>query len=270
MDISIKISNGMDLPGRIFKPTGETKKVIVLIHGLGEHFGRYEDWSGRFTNLGIAVVGVDLPGHGKAPGKRGHIRNYHIYNDMIDSVASFAYKEFGDIPMGIYGHSLGGNIALNYILTNTMGFKFAVITSPWLVLVQQPSKALLAFARIANRIVPGMLQPNGLNIDHISRVSEVNDTYSKDNLNHDRISVRLACEAMDAADRIIDTGDNIGIPVLIMHGSDDKICSPEGSKLFAEGKTNVKLKLWDGAYHELHNEDFNNDVFEYISKWIEN
>ncbi len=268
MDISIRISSGMQLPGKIYKPAGETKKVMLLIHGLGDHFDRYIDWSERFAKEGVAVVGVDLPGHGRAPGKKGHIKNYHVYNDVIDCLAEKARKEFGNLPMGIYGHSLGGNIVLNYLLTNTWGFKFSIITSPWLILAQQPPKVLMAIARLANVIAPGLLQPNGLNADHITTVEEVNTKYSNDPLAHDRVSVRLACEALDAAQRILDTGSGIDIPVLVLHGTEDMICSPEGSKKFADGKSNVELKLWDGGYHELQNESFNDKVFDYINLWL--
>jgi len=258
----------MELPGRIYKPEGDIKKLMLLTHGLGDHFDRYAGWSERFAKEGVAVIGVDLPGHGKAPGKRGHIRNYHVYNDVIDCLAEKASKEFGNQPMGIYGHSLGGNIVLNYLLTNAFGFSFSIITSPWIKLVQEPPKALLAFARVANILAPGLLQPNGLNPDHISTVDKVNSEYRDDDLAHDRISVRLACEAMDAGKRILDTGSGIDIPVLVLHGSDDMICSPEGSIAFAEGKSNVDLKLWDGGYHELQNEAFNDKVFYYINKWL--
>ena len=256
------------LTGDIWQESDNHSRVIILLHGLGDHFGRYEAWSKRFNALDTAVIGVDLPGHGRSPGKRGHVDSYHVYNEIIDRLASFARSRYGQVSLGLYGHSLGGNIALNYLLTNSSGFTFSVITSPWIKLVNEPPPAMLMAARFMNHLVPRLLQPNGLKLEHISRAPDVNEKYSSDPLVHDRISVRLAVEAMKAADRILDAGDNINIPVLIVHGSDDMITSTAGSSTFSQGKENVSLKIWDRGYHELQNEAFNDEVFEYIAGWL--
>lgn len=269
MEINIQLNRDMEVPGFISKPEGEVKKVILLIHGLGEHSARYKDWAAGFAAEGFAVVAADLPGHGVAPGRKGHIESYQVYNNLIDNMADLASAEFPGIKTGIYGHSLGGNISLNYLLTNLSGLDFAVITSPWLILGNKPSGLKMAMARVLNCLVPKLLLANGLNRSHISHVEDVTRKYSEDPLVHDRISVRLGVEASEAAERILETGSLIDIPVLLLHGSDDLICSPEGSVSLASDKDNFELKIFKDGYHELHNESFRDDVFTYIAKWLD-
>lgn len=268
MEFSIEVSRGIKLVGDIYVPESKVSRIIVLIHGLGEHYARYSDWSARFVDKGFAVVGIDLPGHGRSEGKRGHIKDFHEYNQIIESVAKFAFSKFGELPIGLYGHSLGGNIILNYLLTNIFGFDFGIATSSWLELESPPSKGTLAIARVVNYVLPSILQPSGLHIEDISRSEEVNKKYENDPLIHGKISVRLGIEASDAAIRILDTGDVIDIPVLLLHGTDDRITAPKGSSRLAEMNTNISLKLWKDGYHELHNDTANTEVFEYIYSWI--
>ena len=173
MEFKLDTGNGTELTGDIYEKETEPTRVLLLIHGLGDHFGRYSHWATWFAEEGIAVIGIDLPGHGRSPGRRGHINSYHTYNSIIESLAKFAVKRYGDKPVGLYGHSLGGNIVLNYLLTNSFGFDFAVATSSWLKLVSAPSKATMAVARVVNRVFPTVLQANGLKLEHISRAEDV-------------------------------------------------------------------------------------------------
>jgi alpha-beta hydrolase superfamily lysophospholipase len=118
------------------------------------------------------------------------------------------------------------------------------------------------------KLIPGLIQQSGLNINHISHDKTVVEKYKADPLVHDKVSVRLFAGALTAAKNSLTHASELKIPVLILHGSDDMITSPEGSREFA-GKTNmVKLKIWDGGYHELHNEPFKDEVFKYIIDWI--
>ncbi len=268
MEFKLDTGKGLILTGDIYDAVAEPSKVIVMVHGLGDHFGRYSHWARFFAEKEIAVVGIDLPGHGRSPGRRGHIRSYYDYNSIIESLAKFARNRYGDKPIGLYGHSLGGNITLNYLLTNSSGFDFAIATSSWLQLVSAPSRSTLAAARIVSVLFPGFLQANGLHLEHISRAEDVNEKYKSDPLVHDRISVRLAIEATNAAKRILETGSRINIPVLLLHGKDDMITSNKGSSQLAEINDNITLKLWDDGYHELHNESFSDKVFDYIYNWL--
>jgi alpha-beta hydrolase superfamily lysophospholipase len=269
MDIQFKLSNGQMLRGVIKSPGENLWAGIILVHGIGEHIQRYSHWMEKFNEKGVGFVGVDLPGHGKSDGKRGNLNSYSLTDEMIDFLIAEHKKTFPSIPVFIYGHSLGGGIVLQYLLKKNPNINGAVITSPALRLAFQPSKAKLLLARIMKNMLPSLIQPSGLNAVHLTHDQKVVDAYITDPLVHDKISVGLFQSMTSAADYSLTSAGDLKIPVLIMHGSDDLIISPQGSRDFASKTKMAELKIWDGGYHELHNEIFKDDVFSYIVNWIE-
>ncbi len=269
MDFNIRLNNGLVLKGIIQSPGENTRAVIIMVHGIGEHIQRYANWAGLFSNEGIGFAGLDLPGHGRSDGRRGHIKNFDWLDEMIDILLKTCYQTFPGIPVYIYGHSLGGGVVLNYILRKSPKVKGAIVTSPWLRLAFEPPKAKVIMASVTRLILPGLVQPAGLIVNQISHDGNVVEKYKSDPLVHDKISVGLFYSAMNAAKYSLAHASELKIPTLLIHGSDDLICSPEASKEFA-GKTDmVELKIWDGGYHELHNEPFKEEVFRYILNWID-
>jgi acylglycerol lipase len=268
MDFNIKLSNGQVLKGMIQSPGENTKAVIVLVHGLGEHIQRYSYWADLFRNEGIAFTGIDLPGHGRSDGRRGNIKNYKLLEEMINILLNSCQKTFPGIPVYLYGHSLGGGIVLDYLLRVNPRIKGAIVTSPWLRLSFEPPRIKVIMASVMKNLVPGLLQPSGLNVNHISHDADVIEKYKTDPLVHDKISVSLFHGAMNAAKYSLEHASELKVPTLLMHGSDDLITSPEGSREFASKAAKVELKIWENGYHELHNELFKEDVFKYIMSWI--
>jgi alpha-beta hydrolase superfamily lysophospholipase len=268
MDFNIKLSNGQVLRGLIQSPGETLKAVIIFVHGIGEHIHRYDHWAELFNKEGIAFAGVDLPGHGRSDGRRGNIKSYTLLGEMIDILLSSCKKTFPGIPVFIYGHSLGGGIVLDYILRSNPAVKGAIVTSPWLRLAFEPPRGKIILANVMKYLMPGLVQPSGLIVNHLSHDENVNEKYRTDPLVHGKISVSLFHGAMTAAKYSLDNAAKLKIPTLIIHGSDDLLNSPGGSREFA-GKTNmVELKIWEGGYHELHNESFKDEVFKYILNWI--
>jgi acylglycerol lipase len=268
MDFNIKLSSGQVLSGMIQSPGENARAVILLVHGLGEHIQRYNHWADLFKNEGIGFAGVDLPGHGRSEGRRGNIKSYAQLEEMIDILLSSCSKTFPGIPVFLYGHSLGGGIVLDYTLRKNPKIKGAIATSPFLRLAFEPPKIKIVLASIMKNLVPGLIQQSGLNASHLSHDESVVEKYKNDPLVHDKISVSLFHGSMAAAKYSLAHASDLKIPTLILHGSDDLILSPEGSREFA-GKTEMaELKIWDGGYHELHNEPFNNEVFAYILNWM--
>jgi alpha-beta hydrolase superfamily lysophospholipase len=269
MEIQIKLNNGQVLRGMIKSPGENIRAGIIMVHGIGEHIQRYSHWIKKFNEKGFGVVGVDLPGHGKSDGKRGVLNSYSLTDEMLDFLIAEFSKTFPGIPVFLYGHSLGGGIVLQYILKKEPDIRGAVVTSPWLRLSFEPSRFKLMLAGIVKSIFPSLIQPSGLIVSHISHDPKVIDDYKSDPLNHDKISVGLLSSAISAADYSLVNTDKLKIPLLLMHGSDDQITSPDGSREFASKTKMAELKIWDGGYHELHNESFKDDVFSYIADWIE-
>jgi acylglycerol lipase len=268
MDFNIKLKNGLILKGMIQSPGDNTKAVVILVHGLGEHIQRYNHWADLFKREGIGFAGVDLPGHGRSEGRRGNISSYGQLGEMLDILIKTTLRTFPDTPVYIYGHSLGGGIVLDYLIRKNPKIKGAIVTSPWLRLYFEPPKIKLMMAAVMKYIFPGLIQPSGLNVNHISHDRNVVEKYKNDPLVHGKISVSLFHGAMSAAKYSLDHASDLKVPTLLMHGSDDQLCSPEGSREFASKNSKVDLKIWNGGYHELHNEPFKEEVFEFIINWI--
>jgi len=268
MDFNIKLSNGQVLKGIIQSPGENAKAVIVLVHGLGEHIQRYTYWADLFKKEGLGFIGVDLPGHGRSQGRRGNIKSYRLLAEMIDILIKSSNKSFPAFPVHNYRHSLGGGIVLDYLLRRKPKISGAIVTSPWLLLSFEPAKSKIKMALFMKNLIPGLTQTNGLNVNHISHDKAVVEKYKNDPLVHGKISVSLFSEAMTAGKYSLAHASELKIPTLLLHGSDDMICSPEGSREFAAKTSMVELKIWDGGYHELHNEPFKDEVFKYIMTWI--
>jgi len=268
MEFSIKLKNGPVLKGMLISPGENTRAVVVMVHGLGEHIQRYMSMADVFKESGIGFIGVDLPGHGRSPGRRGHIKNYAVTGEMIDILLNSSRRTFPGIPLYIYGHSLGGGIVLGYILKNNPRISGAIVTSPWLRLSFEPSKSKILLASVVRYILPGLVQPSGLVVEHISHDNEVTERYKADPLIHDRISVSLFQSAMNEAHWVLKHASETKLPILMLHGSDDMITSPEGSREFASKNSKTELKIFEGGYHELHNEPFRKEVFDYVVEWI--
>jgi len=268
MDFNIKLSNGQVLKGIIKSPGENAKAVIVLVHGVGEHILRYNYWAELFMKEGIALTGVDLPGHGRSEGRRGNIKSYRLVDEMIGILIDSCRKTFPGIPVYLYGHSLGGGIVLSYLLRINPKIKGAIVTSPWLRLSFEPPNIKVILASVMNKILPGLTQPSGLNVNHISHDGAVISNYNTDPLVHDKISVSLFDSATKAAKYSLEHASELRIPTLLIHGSEDLITSPEGSREFAGKSGKVVFKIWEGGYHELHNEPFKDEVFRFIVNWI--
>lgn len=268
MDFNIKLSNGQVLKGMIQSPGENLKCVLILVHGIGEHIKRYSDWADLFCNENIGLTGVDLPGHGRSDGRRGNIKSFELLAEVLDIMINSCKQTFPGVPVFLYGHSLGGGIVLDYLIRKKPAVKGAIVTSPFLRLTFKPPRIKLILASLLSNVLPGLVQPSGLNVNHISHDINVINAYKKDPLVHDKISVGLTNAAFAAGRFSLEHADGLKVPVLLLHGSDDLITSPEGSKEFAAKSNMVELKIFEGGYHELHNEPFKKEVFEYILAWL--
>ena len=184
MDFNIKLSNGQVLRGMIQSPGERQRAVIILVHGIGEHIHRYDDWAALFNKEGIGFTGVDLPGHGRSDGTRGDIKSYTLLGEMIDILIKSCDQTFPGCPVYLYGHSLGGGIVLDYLLRRNPKIKGAIVSSPYLRLAFEPPKIKLILASVMKYILPGLIQPSGLNVNHISHDKNVVEKYKSDPLVH--------------------------------------------------------------------------------------
>ncbi len=256
--------------GRLW-PVEAAQGVVCLVHGLGEHSGRYATLAAALNAAGFAVVAFDLRGHGQSEGKRGHIARYDDALDDIAQLLAYARERFPETPRILYGHSLGGNLVLNYLLRRDVGdLTAAVASGPWLRLAFEPPAYKVALARTFGRLLPALLQPSGLNPEHLSHDPEVVRAYMEDPLVHDRISAALFLNAYEAGLWALEHASALRMPLLLMHGADDPITSPDASREFcARAGDACTLKLWEGMYHEPHNEVGKEEVYRFVVDWLQ-
>jgi acylglycerol lipase len=261
--------DGLHLHARCWQPDGEVTAVVCLVHGLGEHGDRYAHLADFLTDHGDALFSFDLRGHGRSGGARGHSPAYDSLMDDVADCLAEAVRTFPDKPLFLYGHSLGGNLALNYGLRRQPALAGLIATGPELRLAFQPSGATLALGKILYRVMPSLQLANGLNPQWLSHDQGVVSAYGADPLVHDRISARLALDLLQAGDWALQHAGEWTLPLLLMHGEADPICSVSGSRDFAAAAGPAcTLKVWPGLYHEIHNEHEQQQVFDYLLPWL--
>ncbi|MGA2490994.1 MAG: lysophospholipase [Anaerolineales bacterium] len=264
-----KSFDGLDMYACAWTPQGLPKAVILLVHGLGEHVGRYDHVAAALTEKGYAMLGFDLRGHGKSGGPRGHTPSSEAFMRDIDSMVKQAKVRYPGIRQFMYGLSMGGNLVLNYILDRQPALAGAVVSAPGLrsPILDQKNKAI--FAKVLGVLLPSFTIPSGLDANMLSRVPEVVDRYKQDPLVHDRVSLGLAKSQLEMVPWIFKHAGDLNIPLLVMHGTEDKIVYIQGSREFArKAGDKVTLKIWDGMYHEIHNEPEQEQVLAYMLDWL--
>ncbi len=266
---SLTTTDGLQLPGASFSSQGEIKGVIVLIHGMGEHFGRYQHVIDFFISIQYAVIGMDYRGHGNSPGKRGHISSYKQLMDDTELLLKKAGELFNGLPLIMYGHSLGGNIAANYVLRRQPALKGLIITAPYFKLAFDPPQWKVLLSKMMTKILPALTLPTELELAALSKDQSVVDEYKNDPLVHDKISSTFFLNVHAAGLYPIEHAGELTTKTLAMHGLADRITSYKGTTAFAKNNPQmIELKLWDGLYHEIHNEKEKQQVFDYIAGWL--
>ena len=269
-EFKFKTFDGLQLFGQSWQPEDQPRAVICLVHGLGEHSGRYVHVADSLIQAGYTLIFFDLRGHGKSEGPRGYTPSYEALMKDISSLLEVANKQFPQLSSFLYGHSLGGNLVLNYILRHQPQLKGVIVTGPWLRLAFEPPRFKIILAQITNYIWPSFSQKSGLDTKAISRDSEVVYAYENDPLGHDHISARMFVGIYQAGQWVLEHASELSLPLLLMHGGADKLSSIEASKEF-DRKIPKKctFKIWDGLYHEIHNEPEREEVFKFLIDWLD-
>lgn len=246
------------------------KGVICMIHGLGEHINRYTHVAAFFNKNGYAFYGNDHYGHGKSGGAKGHTPDYESLLVEVDTLIETAKSENPNVPIYLYGHSLGGNIVLNYLFLRHPNVAGVIATSSAIQLPKPPSAVLLAVGKLMRKIYPKFTQPNGLELKYLSKDQNVIDAYVADKLVHNKISSELGLALIERGKWLVESDRKTDIPLLLMHGAEDGITAPEGTiELSKMTEGDVTLKIWKDMYHEIHNEIDKQAVLDFTLSWIE-
>lgn len=266
--ISLILGSGEKLFAWYLNPTRAPRAVICLCHGWGEHSLRYVHWAERFVHQEYAFLSWDHYGHGQSPGQRGHIPNYKVYMEEVNLAINKANEMFPGVPVVLYGHSMGGNIAINFALREINPFRLLIATSPWIRLTKKQPAILNMAVKFLNKTIPAFPISAPLNPEGISHVPEEVHKYKTDPLNHGKITPRLVTVIAESGEYALANISRFKKPFLLLHGDEDPICSFKSSSEMAAKSSTCSFIPFKHMYHELHNETYREEVFNIIKEWL--
>ena len=263
-------AGGATLHVRLWEPDGDPQAVVCLVHGLGEHSGRYGPLAARLAGAGYAVRAFDLRGHGLSSGRRGDTRFADTMGD-IDRLIEGAAERFPVRPVFLYGHSLGGLLVLTYALERRPAVAGVVASAAALHTALREQKVKLLLVRLLAPLLPHLALPSGLDDTLLSRDPAVVAAYRADPLVHDRATLGFGQDAVRAGDSNLAGAAAFPVPLLLLHGGADRITYPSGSRAFAAalGGRDCTLLVYEGLLHEIHNEPEQGRVLDDVTAWLD-
>ena len=252
-------------------PEGTPKAGIVLVHGLAEHSGRYVNLINQLVSRDYAVYGLDNIGHGKSEGTRVYVKQFTDYTDALGSYVDQVREGNPDIPMFLYGHSIGALIAAVLMLDHETDLAGVVFSGPCVKVPANVSAITVFLAKALSRIAP-KLGLSAVDASGISRDPAQVQAYIDDPLVYNgKTTARLACEFLKAMQHVSTEVSRITLPALIVHGGADRVVDPDGAHMLhsALGSTDKTLTIYDGLFHEIHNEPEHPQVLADISAWLD-
>jgi len=265
-----KAIDGLKLYFQCWETNVPPKGIVSLVHGLGEHSGRYADWAARLNQAGYTFLTYDLRGHGKSGGQRGHILSFDEYLSDTDMLVKEAQQRYQGIPCFLYGHSLGAIIVWIYVLRYKPELNGVILSALDYRNALEEQKLKVLMAKVLGSVAPKMSIPSGLDPQAISRDPQIVSAYINDPLVHKQLSLGFAKSSMDIIRWANQHTSEWNLPVLVMHGELDRLGYVIGSKEFASKvKGDCTLKIWQGLYHEVHNEPEKEQVFEFLHEWLD-
>ena len=250
-------------------PRADATQTFAVVHGLGDHSGRYAAFAKAMGNRGMATYAVDLRGHGRSQGQRGHLDSWDQWTeDVAAFVARVESQTRGEvIPVG---HSFGGAAMLSTALAGKLkSSRRFIVSSPALKLKAAVPGWKVILGNMTSQVVPKLSMSNEVDPGTISRIPEVVEAYRNDPLVHPRISSRMFTEWSKAAHHALEHADQIRIPFLILAGDADQLIDPAGSEqLHARAPQKSTLRVLSGRYHEPFNDLGSEEVFDIVAGWV--
>jgi alpha-beta hydrolase superfamily lysophospholipase len=258
---------GVTLFRQAWLPDAPPRATLVNLHGLGDHSALYPMIAERFVPRGIAVKAFDLRGHGRSGGQRAWLRDWRDYRDDLHT---FIEGVRGAEPLFLLGHSLGGLIVLEYALHHPEGLAGVIAAAPAVGEVGVPP-LLMAAGRVLSRIWPRFSMTTGMDLDGLSRVPEAERAVLEDPLFHRVGTARLSTEVPAAIERVQRGAASLAVPVLLLHGTADRMVPPDGTRRLFSRLTLADRRLieYAGGYHALFADLDAERVLDDVARWIE-
>lgn len=243
---------------------------VLVVHGLGEHCGRYAAFASAQAEAGLTTAAVDWPGHGRSPGPRGHASWLAMRDAIIPAALNRLAAEVPGAAPLLFGHSMGGAMALDYALAHASSITAVVVSAP-AVRTARPQWWKLAAARLLRIVAPGLGIPHDLPVEALSRDPEVIERYRADPLVNGTISAQLYFDLLDAQRRILGGASSIAVPALVVAGTADEIVDWTGARDFAAAAQpcGARFVQVPGAFHELLSDSDRDEVLRRILEFWE-
>ncbi len=263
-------AEGLKFFAQGWEPDKKPKAAVALVHGLGEHTGRYAHVGEAFSKAGYALMGFDLRGHGRSGGQRGHTPSADADVRDIDLLLQHVRERYAGLPVFLYGHSLGATLVLYYALRRSPNLVGVISSGAPLHSSVETQAAKVALARILGSLAPTMLIASGLATSALSHDPEIEKRYLSDPLVHDRVSLGFGKAMLDINSWTLQHAAEFPLPLLLIHGTEDAIAFPSSSREFARAAGDkATLILWEGMYHETHNEPQKGEALRAIVDWMD-
>lgn len=266
----LRAGNGVSLFYRYWRPA-TPHGVLVLVHGSGEHCGRFDHVARYLAGRGLAVYGYDQRGLGRSEGRRGHLDRFDHYLQDLDLMVSEARRLSPGLPLGLYGHSMGGLVVLAYGLQHPDRIGWVVATSPWLDLVSPPPPWKAGLGRFLSRVWPTFTMPSGVPASYLAHPPEVGEAYMKDPYVITKVSARWYTELVAGAAATRAGASRFTVPLLVLQAGDDRLVSPAATERFYQqaASQDKTFHLYPGLYHEIHNEPEAPAILAEAGDWLE-
>lgn len=262
---------GRSIYYQCWEPESGIRAVLLVAHGAGEHSGRYQSFARYFSGYGYAVAALDHNGHGHSDGRPGHVERFGDYLDDLENFHAEVAARFSKLPVFLVGHSMGGLIVGNYLLRHQDQFKGAILSGAAIKTDLEPGAIQLGLIKLLAVLTPrlGALQ---LDASGVSRDAGEVRKYIEDPLvHHGKMSMRMLRELFSGMNAIQAAACEITLPMLILHGEEDVMTAPQGSRfLHQQVRSNDKtLKVYPELYHEIFNEPEREEVLADVLNWCE-
>ena len=260
---------GVSLFRQVWRTAGPARAVLINIHGLGDHSGLYPTLAEYFPSRGISIHAMDLRGNGRSGGQRAYVERWEEYREDLHRFIELVGQEEAGRPLFLLGNSLGGLIVLEYAMHHPDGLRGVIAASPPLGRLGVPAP-LMALGRVFSRVWPRFSIRTGMDLSGLARDSAVVQTVLADPLFHRVGTARLSTEVVAAIARVQAGAPAFPLPVLVLHGSADRMVPPEGSREFVArvGHRDHELREYAGAYHVLFADLDHERVLTDVERWI--
>ena len=266
IEYSTASADGTNLEGRHW-PVDKPKAVMALVHGFGEHCGRYDPMAAHLNAQGIAVVGIDLRGHGKSAGRRGVVKSYDEFRADLDALLIQTRTLYAGVPQVLYGHSMGGGVVLDHG-SRSLDTLPIIASAPLIALADPIPKALRGIVKLIGKILPNAAMSQPIDGTKISNLADEQALYLDDGLNHGTLGFRLAEAMVATGERLHQDAKTWDRPLLLMHSAADQLTGFQASADFARDAKQVTFHPFETHQHEMHNDTCRAEIYGLMSNYI--